>query len=93
MEVIEVMGAVDAQRQLHVNEPLPAMIAPGPVRVIIMAPDRAYGDISEEEWMRAAARNPEFAWLADPAEDIYTMNDGVPFYDDGEDEDEEEDAG
>jgi hypothetical protein len=36
---------------------------------------------SEEAWLRAASANDAFAFLADPAEDIYTIADGEPFSD------------
>ena len=36
---------------------------------------------SEEVWLRAAASSEAFAFLADPAEDIYTAADGEPFRD------------
>jgi hypothetical protein len=36
---------------------------------------------SEEDWLKAAASNDTFAFLADPAEDIYSPEDGVPFRD------------
>ena len=35
----------------------------------------------EAEWLRAASQNPVFEFLKDPAEDIYSLEDGVPFYD------------
>ena len=38
-------------------------------------------DISETEWLQAAAANPTFDFLKDPEEDIYTLSDGEPFYD------------
>lgn len=31
----------------------------------------------EKEWLKAAARNPAFSFLEDPAEDIYTPADGL----------------
>ena len=34
---------------------------------------------SEEEWLKAVAKNPVFDYLKDSAEDIYTLNDGKPF--------------
>ncbi len=40
-------------------------------------------DISETEWLHAAAANPAFYFLKDPEEDIYTLSDGRPFYDEG----------
>jgi hypothetical protein len=36
---------------------------------------------SEENWLRAAATSSAFAFLADPAEDVYTTADGEPFRD------------
>ena len=36
---------------------------------------------SEEVWLRAAASSDAFAFLGDPAEDIYTATDGEPFRD------------
>jgi hypothetical protein len=36
---------------------------------------------SEDGWLRAVASNDAFAFLADPAEDIYSAADGEPFRD------------
>ena len=36
---------------------------------------------AEEVWLRVAASSDAFAFLADPAEDIYTLTDGEPFRD------------
>jgi hypothetical protein len=36
---------------------------------------------SEEAWLHAAASSDAFAFLANPAEDIYTPADGEPFRD------------
>jgi len=44
------------------------------VTVLPVAPD---GD-SEKEWLRAAMTSDAFAFLADPAEDIYAITDGKP---------------
>ena len=38
-------------------------------------------DISETEWLQAAAANPALDFLKDPEEDIYTLSDGGLFYD------------
>ena len=35
----------------------------------------------EDAWLRAAASSEAFAFLLDPAEDIYTAADGEPFRD------------
>ena len=36
---------------------------------------------TEEGWLRATASSEAFAFLTDPAEDIYTLKDGEPFRD------------
>ena len=36
---------------------------------------------SENEWLRAAMCSDAFSFLDDPAEDIYSITDGKPFYD------------
>jgi hypothetical protein len=36
---------------------------------------------SEEAWLRAASSSDAFSFLADPAEDIYTLEDGSPLRD------------
>jgi hypothetical protein len=41
-------------------------------------------DVDEEEWLRAAARNPVFRDLEAPEEDVYSQEDGDPFQDAGE---------
>lgn len=76
---IETTGVVDTHRQLILDEPLPVW-GPKRVRIIILLPEE---DISEEEWLRAAAANPAFDFLKEPQEDIYTLSDGRPFYDQG----------
>jgi hypothetical protein len=37
-------------------------------------------EIEEKEWYRVAAANPVFDFLREPEENIYTANDGRPFY-------------
>jgi hypothetical protein len=51
------------------------------VKEIIWIPDET--DINEQEWLQAAASNPAFDFLKEPDEDIYTLTDGKPFYDQG----------
>jgi hypothetical protein len=79
-KAIEVNGTIDERQQLHLDGPLPA-VGPSRVRVIILLPQEE--DIDEAEWLRAAASNPSFAFLRDEREDIYTVNDGKPFNDQG----------
>jgi len=80
MKAIEVTGTVDKQGQLHLDEPL-SILGPRRIRVILLFPEEA--DIDEREWLQAAVNNPAFDFLKDPAEDIYTLTDGKPFYDEG----------
>ena len=35
-------------------------------------------DLDEQTWLHAIATNPIFAFLHDPEEDIYTLEDGKP---------------
>jgi len=77
---IETTGTIDAQRRLVLDEELP-VAGPTRVRVIILWPEEA--DIDEMGWLRAAAANPAFEFLKEPEEDIYTLADGRPFYDQG----------
>ena len=80
IRAIETIGTIDAQRRLVLDEPL-HVIGPSRVRVIILLPEEA--DIDELEWLRTAAANPAFAFLKEPEENIYTLADGRPFYDQG----------
>jgi hypothetical protein len=80
VKALELTGTVDAQRQLHLDEPLPFM-GPSRVRVLILVMEEQ--EITEDEWLRAAASNSAFDFLQNPAEDIYTLDDGKPFHDEG----------
>lgn len=75
LEAIELEGTIDKDRRLHLDQRLPVQ-GPRRVRVIVLFP--AESEVSEAEWLRSAARNPAFADLNDPAEDIYTLQDGKP---------------
>ena len=82
-KMLEVMGTIDAQHQLHLDAPLP-LSGPSRVRVIIVFPEEAdVADMDEKEWLRAAGQNPVFDFLKDPLEDRYTLRDGKPFRDQG----------
>ena len=79
MKTIEVTGTVDKKHRLILDEPL-TIDGPSKVRVIITIEEDS---IEEREWLRAAAANPAFDFLKEPVEDIYTVTDGTPFYDQG----------
>ena len=76
MHAIETTGRIDDRRSLRLDEDLPDERR-GPVRVIILFPET--DELTEQEWLRAAASNPVFDFLKDPAQDIYTLEDGEPF--------------
>ena len=80
LKALDVVGTIDEQRQLHLDEPLP-IVGPSRVRVIILIPEEP--DMDEKEWLQAAVSNPAFDFLKEPEEDIYTLADGKPFYDQG----------
>jgi len=61
---------LDEPYDLPANAPLMVTLLPAPVDTD-----------SEESWLRAASSSDAFAFLADPAEDIYTVADGDPFRD------------
>ena len=63
---------LDEQFDLPANAPLMVTLLPA-----APPPDLD----SEDSWLRAAASSEAFAFLADPAEDIYTPEDGEPFRD------------
>ncbi|MFN2289742.1 MAG: hypothetical protein ACK2UC_01005 [Anaerolineae bacterium] len=78
MTAIEMTGMIDEDRRLHLGGTLPVS-GPLQVRVLILYP---LTDAAEEaEWLGAAARNPAFASLHDPSEDIYSLSDGEPYHD------------
>lgn len=76
LHAIETTGALDEHGRLHLDAPLTGT-PPGPVRVLLLT---VPGDeIAEADWLRAVSRSPAFDFLRDPAEDLYTAEDGVPF--------------
>jgi hypothetical protein len=76
MTAFEMTGTIDEHNQLRLDGYLP-IIGPKRVRVIVLLP--IDDQISEAEWLKAAAKNPAFEFLHDAAEDIYTLDDGKPF--------------
>ncbi|MEY3867664.1 MAG: hypothetical protein RLZZ338_1555 [Cyanobacteriota bacterium] len=80
MKAIEVTATVDEQGQLHLDQPL-KVTKSGRVRALLLFPED--DEIEEMEWLKAAASNPVFAFLHDPEEDIYTLEDGKPLDDEG----------
>lgn len=75
MRAIETQGRVVDARHIETDADLPVGRQ---VRVVVLLPTTD-DDLSESEWLAAAARNPAFAFLADAAEDLYSLEDGEPF--------------
>ncbi|MAT98831.1 MAG: hypothetical protein CL608_16935 [Anaerolineaceae bacterium] len=75
MTAVEMTGTIDEHNQLHLDDKLPIT---GPTRVRVIVLTTVEDEISEEEWLKAAARNPAFQFLHDAAEEIYTIEDGKP---------------
>ena len=78
MTAIEMTGTVDEHSQLKLDGTLPFS---GPKRVRVIVLSTLNDEIDEISWLRAASQNPAFAFLAEPAEDIYSIVDGTPFND------------
>jgi hypothetical protein len=78
MAAIETTGTVDEDHRLRLDERLPVS-GPMRVRVIVLYP--LADGITEDEWLRAAARSPVVHGLDAPEEDIYSLEDGEPFRD------------
>jgi hypothetical protein len=78
MTALELTGTIDENRHLHLDDAVP-ISGPARVRVIILY--SSDDEWSETQWLQAAARNPVFDFLKDPAEDIYSLADGMPFRD------------
>jgi hypothetical protein len=77
---IEATGIVEDERHIALDQPLQALER-ARVRLIILLPEETEPD--EAAWQRAAARSSAFAFLGDPAEDVYSLKDGRPFRDEG----------
>ena len=78
MKAIETVGIIDEDHHLQVEHTLP-ISGPKRVRVIILYSLDEEWD--ETEWLQAASHNSAFDFLSDPEEDIYSLADGKPFYD------------
>ncbi len=78
LTAIELTGTIDKNHQLQLDSPL-SIDGPVRVRVIVLYPQA--DELTEAAWLHAAARNPAFAELHAPEEDIYSLADGRPFHD------------
>ena len=81
MTVVEMTGTVDENYHLQLDGALP-FAGPKRVRVLVLSSMTEDTDEwNETEWLKASLGNPAFAFLGNPEEDIYSLNDGKPFHD------------
>lgn len=74
MRAIEATGILTTQGQIQLDYPLP-QDKPSRVRVILLMEEE---ELDEQTWLNAVSSNPSFAFLTDPEEDTYTLEDGHP---------------
>jgi len=80
MRAIEINSRTDRSGLLRFNYPLHK--ADSNVRVLILLDESEDGDEDEAGLLlKAAAGNPAFDFLKDPAEDIYSLTSGEPLDD------------
>jgi hypothetical protein len=79
-KAIETTGMIDDKTHITLDEPLPD-IGRKRIRVIVLIPEEE--EIPEDTWLQAAEANQAFSFLKDAEEDIYTLEDGKPFHDQG----------
>jgi hypothetical protein len=78
-EKIELTGHIDKNHHLIVDQELP--FKPGNVKIIVFPAKDTDDDISTMNLIKTAQAGGALDFLNDPEEDIYTMEDGVPFDD------------
>jgi len=75
MRAIETTGILNSQGQIQLDHPL-HQDKPSRVRIIVLMPEEE--DLNDSTWLEAMSTNPSFAFLNNPEEDIYTLEDGQP---------------
>lgn len=79
MKAIETTATIDQSKRLCLDKELPVKPS-DKVKVIVLLPE-SQDDIEEALWLKAANSSPSFDFLNDPAEDIYSSDDGKAFQD------------
>ena len=80
MQAIEISGKIDENGDLKTFDRF--QFRNKEVKIIVLFEDD--GLESNSNWLKAAAENPSFQFLADPKEDIYSALHGKPFQKDAE---------
>ena len=70
MIAFETKGIIDNEGFLTVERPV--ALRNRKVRVLVLLPEEQ----NNAEWLQAVSSNPALDFLADEAEDIYSLNDG-----------------
>lgn len=79
MPTVALQAHYDGER-IILDEPFD--LPPGAPLIVTVLPAASEADSETEDvWLQAMASNDAFAFLADPAEEIYTIEDGEPFRD------------
>ena len=77
MKSIACAGTISANGELLLDEPLPQN-QPSRVQIVILFPESPESpDLTSAQWNKIVSNNPSFAFLQDPEEDIYTLEDGI----------------
>jgi hypothetical protein len=77
MKSIACAGTISANGELLLDEPLPQN-QPSRVQIVILFPESSgLPDLTPAQWNKIVSNNPSFAFLQDPEEDIYTLEDGI----------------
>ncbi len=72
MKALELVGDIDDRHRLQAQ--VPSDLPAGPVRLFVLLPEEDHAGIA---WTQGIAKEWS-AELADPREDLYTLNDGLP---------------
>jgi hypothetical protein len=80
MQAFEATGTIEPGGHLHLETPVPIAHSRR-VRVLILLDEPSV--LEEAEWLRAVSKSPSFDFLREPAEDLYSIEDGKPFDDQG----------
>ncbi len=75
MIAFETSGTIDKDGFLTIKQPI--ALRNRNVRVLVLLPE----DNDNAEWLQAVSSNPAFEFLADEAEDIYSLHDGFDLAD------------
>ncbi|HUT76857.1 MAG TPA: hypothetical protein VM285_04180 [Polyangia bacterium] len=76
MRAIEISSRTDKSGRLRIDCKLDH--SDSAVRVLILVDEEEPAVEEERLWLGSVSKNPAFAFLADPAEDIYGVHDGAP---------------